>query len=701
MPSIDNLYPGDPSSYYLSEILVTLQSPNQSESIYPGPPLYPGPPQVSVINNALWSLSLLLGVLCALMAISLQQWAQPPTGVTSSFNLLEQAQSRTRFAAKIESHDFAFLVWALHGLVHIASAIFLAGLPLYLYNVNYTVFLLAEVVTFLVLMVYLTLTLLGMTFFGMGRLQSEAPYSTPLSKVLAFVFGGISIFGWRVTYRGRSSSSRKFLTIKEQDLDDEVLGRTFDLLRSDDDLEQFFEALPGFFDSGIANSRRSLGLLGRRRLEEAGFELGRQTLEEALIGFWARTLTSVRVSESVKGQRLIICMRIIDSEAGLSITIPQILRLSVSLSGVSGLVEIARTLRSGRTTLLARVIIASTIWVIDEHDKHWGIISTNDEHDNRLDTLVMDELEISEDLFRRYLEHGKSLLLANLIHITRKFFHGLLRRDFNFTRKSLTILSSLSTFDITGTLPELQQEFCALWDKVDKQLRIIWLDNECFKDIRSLTQGLYGTLVALRDTHATPYPLSEMPDHRIQEDDGSITGEGNRSTADAATSPTLPPPPPPTSLTSSPPAITRSLSETGDALRTNEETIVSSMVIDSAAIRPDYIRQGQDSSSSASTTATSQLNMEEATVSRPSTIRRRTSSTIISASSNTHYPGPIRRTTSSAIIIEDDYAQGLGPTAHQQTRLTHHPGETDPSGADPNSLGRHDHDSSENSSKSA
>jgi hypothetical protein len=367
------------------------------------------------------------------MALSLQRWAQPPTGVTSSYDLLEQARLRTRFAARIESRSLAFLVETLHGLVHIGFAIFLVGLLLYLLDVDIYIFFLAVVEVGLVLVAYAFLT-------AMAIIHRRYPYSTPLSKVLAVVLHRTSIRISRATHHHRYLSSRRFEEVEGRQLDNEVLGRTFDLLRSDDDLEQFFEALPGFFDSGIADSRRSLELLGR------------QTLEEALIGFWARTLTSIRVSESVKGRRLIICMRIIDSEeAGLSITIPRILRLSVNLSGVAGLVEIAHllgTLRSGRTVLLTRAIIASIIRTSDEHDKHWGIISTNDEHDKRWNTLVMDELEMPEDLFRRYLEHGNSLLLANLIHITRKFFHSLLRRDFNLTRKSLTILSSLGSFTV-------------------------------------------------------------------------------------------------------------------------------------------------------------------------------------------------------------------------------------------------------------
>lgn len=355
------------------------------------------------------------------MALSLQGWAQPPTGITTSLDdLCKQARLRTLFAAGIESPGLAFLVKTLHGLVHIAFTIFLVGLLLYLFHINIAVFEIAAVGVGLAAMVYAFLTVWAIT-------HPDCPYSTPLSKVVT----SIRVF-W-ATYRDRHGKA-----VARQPND----RRTFGLPSSDDDLEQFFEALPGFLDSKFGQLQEPLDL---------------KRLQDALIGFWTRTSTSIRVSESVKGQRLIICMRIIDlKKAGLSIAIPEILSYSVDLSGVSELVEIAHylgTLRSGRTGLLVRFIISWIIWTKNGYDKRWA-------------TLVMDELEISENVFWRYLRNGDNLSLAHLTHITRKYFHGLLQHDSNLTWNSLTILSSLPEFDIRDTLPELRRAFCALWDEV-------------------------------------------------------------------------------------------------------------------------------------------------------------------------------------------------------------------------------------------
>jgi hypothetical protein len=106
--------------------------------------------------------------------------------------------------------------------------------------------------------------------------------------------------------------------------DGELLRRTLDMSRSDDDLERFFEAIPGFCASKIVdNPRCSLDVLGLPRLAEA------------LIGFWNRTLSSNRVSESVKVRRLVVCVRVIEA-ADLSIAVPHVLHLfSGDLSEVS------------------------------------------------------------------------------------------------------------------------------------------------------------------------------------------------------------------------------------------------------------------------------------------------------------------------------------------------------------------------------
>jgi Family of unknown function (DUF6535) len=564
-----------------------------------------------ILANKYWLLSLLLSISCALVALSLPRWAQPPTGVTSPrYSLPEQIRLRTLFSAGIERLNFAFLVEALHCLVHIAFSLFLIGLSQYFFHVNSTIFQLAQIWIVLFFLIYAGLTVVPI-------LRPGSPYSTPFSNsfavACAIVLQGTYRLFYLVTSLIRGSKATpwavrhpkdrfrdwhfldlmKFAREKAREqapqIDGGVLKRTLNMLRSDDDLEQFFETIPGFCASEVVdNPRRSLHILGQQRLAEA------------LVEFFNRTLSSDRVSESVKGRRLIICMRVIEA-ADLSIAVPRILHLfSGDLHGVSRSVEIGHSLgvlRNSSVASLARGIITSIISINDDRDESWY-------------KLAMDELNISKDVLRRYLDHGDSLLLANLIHTTRQFFDSLLQRDLDLTRKSLSILPSLSKFDVLNPLPELKRDFCALWNEIVEKARSSGADNNSFigilVEIRSLYVTLHGTDAALTYFFASSasyddllrqpasYPLCTIPDHRcsstthIQEASGGTTsGTGHITT----TSSPIPlsessfgnviatgvvPGMAATSLASSMfPPIARSPSGIGDALQPDKEITVS------------------------------------------------------------------------------------------------------------------------------
>jgi hypothetical protein len=341
-------------------------------------------PSTSIdLANKYWLLSLLLSISCALVALSLPRWAQPPTGVTSPrYSLPEQVRLHTLFSTGIEWLNFAFLVEALHCLARVAFSLFLVGLSQYFFNVNSTIFQLAQIWIVLFFFIYAGLTV-------MPILRPGFPCSTPFSNITAVACTIILHGTYRLLYLVASLipgskatqwvvhhpkdhfrdwyflDSMNFARDKAQkqapQIDGHVLKRTLNMLRSDDDLEQFFEVIPGFCASEIVdNPRRSLDILGLQRLAEA------------LVEFWNRTLSSDRVSETVKGRRLIICIRVIEA-ADLSIAVPRILQLfSGDRLGVSRSVEIGHSLgalRNGSVPSLARGIITSIISINDERDE--------------------------------------------------------------------------------------------------------------------------------------------------------------------------------------------------------------------------------------------------------------------------------------------------------------------------------------------
>jgi hypothetical protein len=477
-------------------------------------------------------------------------------------------------ARRVEEANKAIRI--LHFSIIISVVIFFISLLYYFANFDSNMYLVSLISIFIAygpMSLFIRNPVIAKVFF-----RRPPPHCTP------FVQKKIQVQGWW--------------------FDGDVLIRTLDMSTSDDDLEQFFEAIPGFCASKIANNPlSSLDVLGLPRLAEA------------LIGFSNCTLSSNRVSESVKVRRLVVCLRVIEP-AGLSIAVPHILHLlSGNLSEVSRSVEIGHSLRplcNGNDASLARGIIASII--------------SNAERNDRWFMLAMDELDMSRDDLAR---DDDSVLLANLIHFTRHFFPSA-QHDLDLTRKLSSILSSLSKFNILKTLPKLQRDFCDLWNEVVQQARSSNADDNPFIDIlvaiRCLYVDLHGTDIALGyfftsttghdDLFHQPasYPLCMMPDHHpkstthTQEVSGSTT-VGASQTFTTASSISSPGDVPDMShhtatgmgitqriaetsimIPSTAEPVTQSPSSTSGDQPPDEGITVSSIVFDSPVIRSDCIR---------------------------------------------------------------------------------------------------------------
>jgi hypothetical protein len=172
----------------------------------------------------------------------------------------------------------------------------------------------------------------------------------------------------------------------------------------------------------------------------------------------------------------------------------------------------------------------------------------------------MDELGISEDVFQNYIAYGDSVLLANLIHITRHLFDSLREGHQDLARESLCILPSVSKFNILDALPELKHEFCNLWNLIVGQTQNGGADDNPFIEILIQIRHLY---IPLHRTNATPsgifasatvndhiqhepawYPLCEMADHLLKSTitEAAVSTTGSASHALTSTSFTSPVP---------------------------------------------------------------------------------------------------------------------------------------------------------------
>ncbi|KAI0286522.1 hypothetical protein BC826DRAFT_972524 [Russula brevipes] len=510
------------TAYYLSLLPQAIANPNISS---PLPPLNSikvitsSPPKSAILVNSLWLLSLLISLSCALIAISLQQWARRDAKVTPGrYSLPEQARMRAFFAAGIERMNFSFFVEALPVLVHISLFLFFAGFLVFVLGFNNTVFAIACCWIGLFIAAYAYITFLPM-------FRPDSPFYTPLSDSAALVYAGTSRAFFHVlssmTAFGRVSQATRerfhlsrarysdwflrgmmsFAEEKVQELSSEidgyVLKQTLDTANNDHDVEQIFEGILGLCDSKMVHDPQS------------SFDtMGRKKLAGILESFWKRALLSSVGSDAVRERRIVTCVKVIDT-----------VRLSSEdLGGLLQSVEIGHSLKSlntGSLGPLAQILVS-------------GIISNVQERDDRWFTLTMDQLGVPRDFIRTYLAHGDSVLLANLINILRRLFNSLLHGDLDLTLDPFRLLPSVTKFDIQDTLHELQRDFCALWNEIIRQARNggphVSRLNEILVQIQHLYIALHCVDVTRTDFFAsttahddirqlTPYPSCHLADH--------------------------------------------------------------------------------------------------------------------------------------------------------------------------------------------
>ena len=345
---------------------------------------------------------------------------------------------------------------------------FIAGGLIYLFNVNRTVFA-----------ALIWLVVIGMMIYGQDTVKAihkpdtlfYAPF-TPLAFrlhlcILYAVFQvcscapplrrfrdstkqryhDLSNLHREGFFKGREKGAEEIISKKSSEIDAHILEWTFQscLGGEDDALEKFFKAVPGFFDSKVVAN------LEGQLQDEFRVKLG-----HALHGFLDRTFSSDSVSESLRSDRLVICLNAA--------------RAALGSNGVSRILD---NILNGRWhEALQSVEVGHSL-------RHWGdeqfsppirrivthIISCVRERDGRWIALAKDEFGIPDHVLQVYVAHGDSASLAILIHITRQLFRS------DFPSWGPDILRKLSYFDISNTLPGLQQDFCALWDEIVQESR--------------------------------------------------------------------------------------------------------------------------------------------------------------------------------------------------------------------------------------
>ena len=346
--------------------------------------------------------------------------------------------------------------------LHLSLLLFIIGALIYLFNINRSVFY-----AVVGLVGWMTLHYVFAT--AMAFLDPEDLMHTPLSLLGLRIYLGIFYMVFQVCsyipplhgvgdntrrhyddlnkhysggiLQGKRRKAEEITSKPSSEIDSLILRRILLTLDEDGALETFFDSIPGFCNSKLTVLPLTFPVWTR--------------LRQALHGFLNRTFSPNSVSESVRANRLVICLNAAHAALGPS-AVSSILDKAFNGHWDEALqsVEIGHALRlwgHGRDhDPKIQRIVARIIARVREHDDRWTM-------------LVKEGFGVPDDVLRDSLPHGDSVLLSILIHASRRANHvGLWTPG---------ILSSLSKFDIQLTLPGLQHEFCALWNEVAQEAR--------------------------------------------------------------------------------------------------------------------------------------------------------------------------------------------------------------------------------------
>jgi Family of unknown function (DUF6535) len=506
--------PQEKSAFYLENIyqLLANDSANVSRLSIPitpanSPPF--SPPNYVIWVNKLWFSSLVISLTSAMLATMLQQWARRYLRITqrSRYTPHDGARIRAFFARGVKVWRFSLVAEVIPTLIHISLFLFFSGLLVYLYNINHTVFCTVVWWVAASAATYLVVTISPM-------LRVDSPYYSQLSSLVFRVVGGILYLGgffsdhlcelatkYCVGFsKGVEKMAGEEVTDPERStkVDSFILKWTFDVhsLAPDRQLDRLFNDICGFYKSQkiIPEPRRILA-----RLDSMKFS-------PAFVGFMKRNFSLTSLSDPGKREQFDRYLEVADATDGAALLD---LFSQTEYQDLLQTVDVGHSLsqnldrRGGEMGLPAQVIVSDILANVQQRDSRWI-------------ELAVVQLGKSGDDIRRYLAHGNNnVLLSSWIHMARRISNS--SPGFN-RRAAKYILPKLSEFDIRATLPELQQEFCVLWNEIvakavkngDESLPhfILFFIRDCYIALHESPN--------FNQWHVSKYPVCHNPSRHAQ-----------------------------------------------------------------------------------------------------------------------------------------------------------------------------------------
>ena len=264
----------------LSQIFQQLPGSPNSTTTTPSPSVNANsfkPPASAVFVNAVWIVSLVLSLTCALMATLLQQWARRYLQLTQRNHPPHvRAHIREYFALGAARFRVSTFVEALPALLLISILLFFSGLVVYAFRANNIVAFITLAVVAFCSLCYLALSLALLVYH-------DCPYQTPLSTLFWFFAQVIPLSVFSVAHYGakffchtlgdgntdvverfrnrrinkKETFSQGMISMLEGsakrfslDICRSALCRTLKFLDEDHELEEFVSGIPGLSESG-------------------------------------------------------------------------------------------------------------------------------------------------------------------------------------------------------------------------------------------------------------------------------------------------------------------------------------------------------------------------------------------------------------------------------------------------------------------
>ena len=390
-------------------------------------------------------------------------------------SLHKRARVRSFFAEGVNKHHLSTVVEALPTLIHLSVSLFFAGLAVFQWNVNLTIFKVVLSWIGIYTALYGSITLIPIFQHNSPYYSPLTPLARPVVFVIVFVFGFFyyclyllvslcslccqhccgqaHIFGhpysWFIGLLNLIAMSSEEAVLKSSsEIDTRAVTWTFDILDEDHELDRFFSGLPGFHNSSVLKEPLR-GLNNRQKLR----------LLDGAIRLLDRTLSSNLLPDQVRRQRTDICTKAVDLVV-IPNTFPETVCMLASEHHYGPVqstetVDYIRRWDNGKSedTTLVQAMFSIVVARVQRHDDSWFKLASN-------------ELGIPETVLREYAEHGDNLSFAILIYVTRQHFTHIRNPLFPSTGILDVLRAASKNFNAQDTSPALQHEFCALWNEI-------------------------------------------------------------------------------------------------------------------------------------------------------------------------------------------------------------------------------------------